>query len=46
MLEKYNVRSLGTSIETIRNAEDRELFKQLMREHRRAGAGQRDRQTR
>jgi carbamoyl-phosphate synthase large subunit len=30
ILNKYNVRSLGTSIQTIRNAEDRELFKQLL----------------
>jgi len=30
VLKKYNVRSLGTAIETIRTAEDRELFKQLL----------------
>ena len=30
VLEKYNVRVLGTPIQTIRNAEDRELFKQLL----------------
>ena len=30
VLDKYNVKSLGTSIQTIRNAEDRELFKQLL----------------
>jgi carbamoyl-phosphate synthase large subunit len=30
VLEKYNVRSLGTSIDTIRNASNRELFKNLM----------------
>ncbi len=30
ILEQYNVRSLGTPIQTIRNAEDRELFKQLL----------------
>jgi carbamoyl-phosphate synthase large subunit len=30
VLEKYNVRSLGTPIETIRNASNRELFKQLL----------------
>ncbi len=30
VLDKYNVRSLGTPIETIRVAEDRELFKQLL----------------
>ncbi len=30
VLEKYNVSSLGTPIQTIRNAEDRELFKQLL----------------
>jgi len=30
ILEKYNVRLLGTPLETIRNAEDRELFKQLL----------------
>jgi len=30
VLEKYNVRVLGTPIQTIRQAEDRELFKQLL----------------
>jgi carbamoyl-phosphate synthase large subunit len=30
ILDKYNVRSLGTPIQTIRNGEDRELFKELM----------------
>ncbi|MFC2048203.1 carbamoyl-phosphate synthase large subunit, partial [Chloroflexota bacterium] len=30
ILDKYNVKSLGTPIETIRKAEDRELFKQLL----------------
>ncbi|MFC1917785.1 carbamoyl-phosphate synthase large subunit [Chloroflexota bacterium] len=30
VLEKYNVRSLGTSIATIRTASNRELFKQLL----------------
>jgi len=30
VLDKYNVKSLGTPIQTIRNAEDRELFKQLI----------------
>ncbi len=30
VLDKYNVRSLGTPIETIRMAEDRELFKQML----------------
>ncbi|MFC1942832.1 carbamoyl-phosphate synthase large subunit [Chloroflexota bacterium] len=30
VLDKYNVRLLGTSLQTIRNAEDRELFKQLL----------------
>src|SRR3990172_6061359 len=30
VLEKYNVRLLGTPIETIRKAEDRDLFKQLL----------------
>ena len=30
VLEKYNVRVLGTSIDTIRKAEDRELFKRLL----------------
>ncbi len=30
VLEKYNVRVLGTPIQTIRNAEDRELFKKLL----------------
>jgi carbamoyl-phosphate synthase large subunit len=29
-LDKFNVKSLGTPIQTIRNAEDRELFKQLI----------------
>jgi carbamoyl-phosphate synthase large subunit len=32
VLEKYNVRSLGTPIETIRKAEDRDLFRQLLME--------------
>ncbi|HEX9897003.1 MAG TPA: carbamoyl-phosphate synthase large subunit [Dehalococcoidales bacterium] len=30
ILDKYNVRSLGTPIQTIKQAEDRELFKQLL----------------
>jgi carbamoyl-phosphate synthase large subunit len=30
ILDKYNVRSLGTPVQTIKNAEDRELFKQLL----------------
>ncbi len=30
VLDKYNVKSLGTPIQTIRNAEDRELFKELI----------------
>ncbi|MFC1949036.1 carbamoyl-phosphate synthase large subunit [Chloroflexota bacterium] len=30
ILDKYKVRSLGTSIESIRKAEDRELFKRLL----------------
>jgi len=30
ILDKYNVRLLGTSIQTIRMAEDRELFKQML----------------
>ncbi len=30
ILDKYNVRSLGTPIQTIRKAEDRELFKQML----------------
>jgi len=30
ILEKYGVRALGTSIETIRRAEDRALFKQML----------------
>ncbi|PPD58493.1 carbamoyl-phosphate synthase large subunit [Dehalogenimonas etheniformans] len=30
VLDKYNVRVLGTPIDTIRKAEDRELFKQLL----------------
>src|SRR5207247_816088 len=32
ILERYDVRLLGTPIETIRKAEDRELFKQLLDE--------------
>jgi len=32
MLEKYNVKLLGTSLETIKKAEDRELFKKTMLE--------------
>jgi len=32
ILDKFKVKSLGTPIQTIRNAEDRELFKQLMAE--------------
>ncbi len=32
ILEKYNVRLLGTQLEAIRKAEDRELFRALMRE--------------
>jgi carbamoyl-phosphate synthase large subunit len=30
ILDKYGVRLLGTPLETIRNAEDRELFKQML----------------
>jgi carbamoyl-phosphate synthase large subunit len=30
VLDKYNVKSLGTPIQTIRQAEDRELFKELL----------------
>ena len=30
LLDKYNVALLGTSLETIRNAEDRELFRRLL----------------
>src|SRR5881392_4238107 len=30
VLDRYNVRLLGTPLETIRKAEDRELFKQLL----------------
>ena len=30
VLKKYNVKSLGTPIQTIRQAEDRELFKELL----------------
>ena len=30
VLEKYNVRLLGTPLQTIRNAEDRELFRRLL----------------
>ncbi|MBE0415461.1 MAG: carbamoyl phosphate synthase large subunit, partial [Dehalococcoidia bacterium] len=32
ILDKYNVRSLGTPIDTIRRAEDRKLFKQMLGE--------------
>src|SRR4051812_39474884 len=32
VLEKYNVRMLGSPLETIRKAEDRELFKELLRQ--------------
>ena len=32
VLDKYNVRSLGTPIDTIRIAEDRELFKRMLSE--------------
>ena len=32
VLDKYNVRSLGTPIDTIRKAEDRELFKRMLQE--------------
>src|SRR5713226_8200870 len=32
VLDKYGVRLLGTPLETIRKAEDRELFKQLLSE--------------
>ncbi|GAA4718963.1 carbamoyl phosphate synthase large subunit [Brevibacillus fulvus] len=32
VLEKYGVALLGTPLETIKNAEDRELFKQLMKQ--------------
>ncbi|GAG33613.1 unnamed protein product, partial [marine sediment metagenome] len=32
VLDKYNVRLLGTSLETIRKAEDRELFRRLLQE--------------
>lgn len=34
ILEKYNVRLLGTQLDAIRKAEDRELFRQLMKEIR------------
>ncbi len=42
VLEKYNVRLLGTPLETIRKAEDRELFKAAADRDRRAGARERD----
>src|SRR5437879_9917941 len=32
VLDRYNVRLLGTPLDTIRKAEDRELFKQLLQE--------------
>ena len=32
ILDKYNVRLLGTPLETIKKAEDRELFRQLLQE--------------
>ena len=38
ILERYDVRLLGTPLETIRNAEDRELFKRLLVEIGRASA--------
>jgi carbamoyl-phosphate synthase large subunit len=34
ILEKYNVRLLGTQLDAIRKAEDRELFRKLMKEIR------------
>ena len=43
VLEKYGVRALGTPIQTIRAAEDRELFTKSAGEDRRAGARERDR---
>jgi len=47
ILDKYKVKSLGTPIDTIRKAEDRELFKRMLtdigepvhRQYHRAGAG-------
>lgn len=32
IIEKYNIKLLGTSLETIKNAEDRESFKKLMQD--------------
>ena len=32
ILEKYNVQLLGSSVETIKNAEDRELFRKMLQE--------------
>ena len=46
ILERYDVRLLGTPLETIRTAEDRELFSDLLSRNRRAGAGERDRARR
>ncbi len=43
VLDSFNVRLLGTPLDTIRKAEDRELFRQLLAGHRRAGSAQRDR---
>ncbi|MFN3963187.1 MAG: carbamoyl-phosphate synthase large subunit, partial [Fimbriimonadaceae bacterium] len=37
ILEKYNVKLLGTPLEAIQKAEDRELFRSLMRELREPG---------
>ena len=34
VLEKYNVRCLGTPIQTIRNASERDLFKNLLDKYR------------
>ena len=42
VLERYNVRLLGTPLDTIRKAEDRELFKELLQEIGRARAAQRN----
>ena len=46
VLEKYNVRLLGTPLEAIRKAEDRELFRADARRDRRADADSRDRHER
>ena len=45
ILERYDVRLLGTPLESIRKAEDREEFRQPAARHRRAGDRQSHRRT-